>query len=220
MGGLGYGSHYYHSYFNGVFWAWIIAIILAVILMLTFLSKRNRGNYSGFLAFVYDLLNFNKLTISAVLKFIYLTFAIGYALTTIFGLFSYGFASFLVGLLGLVVGEIFLRIGFEIIMMVVIGVTNLIEINETLRGKKSENRPEFVEPDTDKYAANISEKANEVAKKLKEHKENASKAETAKPIEKVDAEEVAEEPVAPTPKPRKPRAKKVKVEPKPEENQE
>lgn len=199
----------YHNYYYGRglldgAWIFIVALIIAIILMLTFLSKNNKGKYHGFLKGLYDFLNFRKLTINAVLRLIYLVVAITGALSYIFSMFSYGIGGFFVYLFALVVYEIVLRLGFELIMLLVVGVSNIIEINEKLNDKK-EDKFEFYELDTDKYASKITEGAEKVIDKIKEKTKST-------PEEKEEVKQEVVEELKPAPKARKPRARKPKVE--------
>ena len=188
-------------------WTFIAALIIAIILMITFLSKGNRDKYHGFLKGFYDFLNFRKLTVNAVLRFIYLVIAITGALTFVFSMFSNGIGGFFVGLFAFIVYELVLRITFELIMLLVIGVTNIIEINDKLNNKK-EDSFEFYEPDTDKYASKLSVGAEKVMDKIKE-KTKADQGLTEKTEE---MKETAPQEEKTAPKARKPRARKPKAE--------
>lgn len=132
---------------NIAFWMWIVAILVAVVLMLTFLAKRNEGRYHGFLGGLYNFLNFRSLTISTILRFIYLVLAISFIFGAFSIMFSYGFLGFLGSLLLVAILEVFLRLAFESMMLVVVGVTNIVEINDKLGPTDPQHRIKFVEPE-------------------------------------------------------------------------
>ena len=166
-------TYYYRSPFNANFAIVIIVLVVAVLLMLCFLGKQNRGKFHGFLGKLYDFLNFRSFTIAAIIKFIYLFVALMIAFSFLLNAFDYGFGGFLATLLGLLLSEVLVRVMFELIMMVVVGVTNVIEINDKLGG--ASDRPNFVDPDTTKYADKISKGANALGEKIKETAENITK---------------------------------------------
>lgn len=165
--------NFYYTYNNPFkdLWIWVVVVIAAILLMICFLGKQNRGKYQGFLGHLYDFLNFRSFTLASVMKFIYLVAALGTAITTILGLFNNGFGGFLAGLLGLVIAEVLIRIMFEFLMLLIIGVSNVIEINDKLGGGNSD-KPTFVEPDTEKYANKLSKQATVIGEKIKEKTEN------------------------------------------------
>lgn len=211
--GYGYYNSYYNMY-NSFLLLLIIAVILVIILMLTFLSKRNENKYTGFLKTLYDFLNFKKLTISVILKFIYLFLAIFLAFVSIMMLFNGGLSGVLTAVVYFVVSEVVLRIGFEFSMLLIVGVTNLIEINEKINNKR-EHEISFVEPDTDKYASIISEQANKVKDKFKEQSEKKEETKENVSLEEVEEESESEEK---TEKVKKPRARKKAIEKEENEN--
>ena len=190
-----YGYYYGSSSPFSIAWVWPLALIAAILVMIFFLGKQNKGKYTGFLGFLYNFLNFRSFTLAAVLKFLYVFFALGIALTSLASLFAFGFYGFIVGLIGFVFGELFLRLVFESAMLLVVGVTNIVEINNHLGGNQEQLK--FVEPDTEKAADTLSKSASTVNAKLKEkieeQKELAAKKAAEKAEEKAKAEKEAEE---------------------------
>ena len=97
----------------------------------TFLKKDNEGKYTGFLGWMYDFLTFKKLTIENVLKILYLICAIFVTLSS-FATISTSFIAFL---LYLVVGNLVVRIAYELILVRLIICRNTTEINKKLDKK-------------------------------------------------------------------------------------
>lgn len=113
----------------------LLAVIGGVVLYAVFLSPKNEGRYKGILGELYDFLNFRKLIIEGVLRFLYVIAA---CVTTVYGIIQIFLAdTFAEGLLyGLgfaVLGNLALRIAFELVLMFVLICRNLIEINQKLR---------------------------------------------------------------------------------------
>ena len=94
-------------------------------------KKDNEGKYTGFLGWMYDFLTFKKLTIENVLKILYLICAIFVTLSS-FATISTSFIAFL---LYLVVGNLIVRIAYELILVRLIICRNTTEINKKLDKK-------------------------------------------------------------------------------------
>ena len=54
----------------------IVGIIGAIVLYTVFLKKSNEGKFTGFAGWLYEYLNFQKLSIEAVLKIVYIIVAV------------------------------------------------------------------------------------------------------------------------------------------------
>lgn len=109
----------------------VLAIVGGMVLYFTFLKKDNEGKYTGFLGWMYDFLTFKKLTIENVLKILYLICAIFVTLSS-FATISTSFIAFL---LYLVVGNLVVRISYELILVRLIICRNTTEINKKLDKK-------------------------------------------------------------------------------------
>ncbi len=123
----------------------IISIILALaatILAFIFIlpdKKRSRLNFLG--KFVHDLCNFKFLVIEKILQFVYVTmtaYCILYGFLSIFTFYDTwggvrwaGQGGFLIMLLGPIV----VRIAFELIMMAILAVKNIVQINNKLKNQ-------------------------------------------------------------------------------------
>lgn len=109
----------------------VIAVIGALILYFTFLSKRNDGKFKGFLGWTYEFLNFKKFTIEAILKITYLMLTIFITLAS-FALISTSVGAFF---LALILGNLVLRIIYEFSLIMLVICRNTIEINNKLNKK-------------------------------------------------------------------------------------
>ena len=118
----GYGSGYGYGYGGpsqgAIIWiiiSIVIAIVGGLVLYFTFMSKKNRGRFKGFLGGLYEFLHFRKIVIETILKIAYLILAIAVTL----GSFAFIGQSFLAFLVILILGNLLLRISYEMTMMMV-----------------------------------------------------------------------------------------------------
>lgn len=106
----------------------ILAIIGGIVLYFTFLSKKNKGKFTGFLGWLYDFLTFKKMMIENVLKILYIIVALFVTLSS-FGLISISFLAFL---LTLVIGNVLTRVIYELLLVKLVICKNTTEINKKL----------------------------------------------------------------------------------------
>jgi hypothetical protein len=106
--------------------ALICAIVGSILVFVLFLRKENETKYTGFVKWLYDYLQFNKLTIDIILRFTYLFLAIFITVAS-FGLISTSFLGFL---LTLILGNLVLRVIYEFSMLVILIHRNVRELNE------------------------------------------------------------------------------------------
>lgn len=106
--------------------ALICAIVGSILVFVLFLRKENESKYTGFVKWLYDYLQFNKLTIDIILRFTYLFLAIFITVMS-FGLISTSFLGFL---LTLILGNLVLRVVYEFSMLVILIHRNVRELNE------------------------------------------------------------------------------------------
>jgi len=131
------------SAFSGMSNGWtiaamILAVIGGIVLYFTFLSKKNEGKFTGFTAWLYDFFTFKKMVIEHILKIIYLILAIFITLWS-FNVISIHFGYFLLVLVG---GNLILRIGYELTLVVLIVCRNTTEINKKLDKKELGDKKE------------------------------------------------------------------------------
>lgn len=117
-----------------IIWVVIAAISLigGLILYFTFLSRKNEGKFKGFLGWIYEFLNFKRFTIEAILKTTYLILTIFITLSsfTIIPSTPIGF------LLMLILGNLALRLVYEISLIMLTICRNTTDINNKLNKKE------------------------------------------------------------------------------------
>lgn len=109
----------------------VVAVVLGIVLYFTFLRKKNDGKFKGFLGWMYDFLNFKKLTFEAILKITYLILALFITLSS-FSVITSSFSAFL---LILILGNVGLRIMYEFSLIMFLICRNTTEINSKLNKK-------------------------------------------------------------------------------------
>lgn len=114
----------------------VVAIIGGIALYFTFLSKKNEGKFTGFWGWIYEFLTFKKMVIENILKVLYLILAIFVTLSS-FALISANFLSFL---LCLVVGNLIVRICYELFLVVLVICRNTTEINKKMKDQNNNNQ--------------------------------------------------------------------------------
>ena len=114
----------------------VLAIVGGIVGYIMFVSKKNNGEYTGFVAWLHEFLNFKKFLVEIILKVTYAIFAIYITLSS----FSYIGFSIAYFFLYLVFGNIILRLVYELIMFIVTLVNNTTEINQKLGKNKKEEK--------------------------------------------------------------------------------
>ena len=121
----------------------ILAIVGGVVLYLTFLSKKNEHKFTGILGWLYDFLNFKNMILEMILKVLYLIIAGFITLYSVVILFAgpgnFG-ANFLSFLMFLIVGNIIVRVTYELLLMTIMLCRNVSDINKKLK-KEEKNEP-------------------------------------------------------------------------------
>lgn len=116
----------------------VIAVVGGIVLYFTFLSKKNEGKFTGFLGWMYDFLTFKKMVIENILKILYLIGASFITLSS-FAAISSSFLSFL-GIL--VIGNLVVRIMYELFLVVLVICRNTTDISKKLDKKEITNKKE------------------------------------------------------------------------------
>ena len=106
----------------------VLAVVGGLVLYFTFLNKKNEGKFEGFKGWIYDFLTFKKMVIENILKIVYLILAIFITLSS-FGVISASFISFL---LYLVIGNLVLRVVYELSLVILIICRNTTEMNKKM----------------------------------------------------------------------------------------
>ena len=126
----------------GVFFA-----IIATILLCIFVVPEKKGQaLSGFLLVLHDIFNFKNLLLEKIVKVLYVFATCICIFIGFFMIFArndyyyYSESTFLPGILLMILGPIFVRITYELLMMTILLVKNVIAINNKLtEAKKGEN---------------------------------------------------------------------------------
>lgn len=118
------------------------ALIVALVVYFTFLSRRNNGRFTAFLGGVYDLLNFNRLILEGIFKILYLLVTIFFISLCLFFMYQ-DKGNFALYFINLIVGVIAIRIGYEVILMVIMLCKNVSDIN---RKMKSDQKNSITNP--------------------------------------------------------------------------
>lgn len=107
----------------------VVAIVGGVALYFTFLNKNNENKFKGFLANLYNYLNFKVFIVDHLFRILYIINAILLTLIS----FVFIKQSFLAFILILIVGNIVLRIMYELGLLIFELFKNLKEINGKLK---------------------------------------------------------------------------------------
>ena len=152
-----YDSYYdYSSYYRStdptpfLIISAVAALVVTILLFVLVLPDKKRPILNGFFKGIADIFNFRTLLIEKIVKFLYTFMTIFAVLMGFFMLFiqQYGQSRALKGILVMLVSPIAIRLIFEITMMAILLVKNVIEINNKLGYKNTD-----VKKDGDAFSA-------------------------------------------------------------------
>ncbi len=136
----------------------LFAIVLTVLSGVFIMPAKKRAGMNKFFKLVHDLFNFKWLILENVLKYIYVFLTIFIILTGFFtmtiGAIKYDYAAselFFSGFLTMILGPVAVRIVYELLMMAILAVKNIISINNKLKNQNEDA------PNDDIFAADFSE---------------------------------------------------------------
>lgn len=114
----------------------ILAVIVGVVLFVTFMSKKREGKHQGFLEKVYNFLNFNRFYAENLVRLLYVIAVcvlvlVGIALMLL-GLDAHASAIFWMGAGLLVLGNLAARICCELVMMFIILCRKTVSVDRRL----------------------------------------------------------------------------------------
>lgn len=114
----------------------IAATVLACIFIMPE-KKKEELKKSKFLLWLHDLVNFKALLIEKIMKVLYVFSTCACILVGFFMLFAKTYSKSLAvdGLLLMILGPIVIRIVYEMIMLAIIAVNNIIQINKKMPGE-------------------------------------------------------------------------------------
>lgn len=134
-----YKTNYLSSVASSSIWliiSFVLAIVGGILVYFLFLSKKNEGKFTGFVAWLYDFLSFKKMFLEALLKITYLIVAI-YVTLSSFALIGTSFIAFLVSL---VLGNVMTRVVYEFALILLVICRNTTEISKKLGDKNSDKQ--------------------------------------------------------------------------------
>lgn len=111
--------------------AFIAALVCTVLLMVLVTPEKRRAGLNKFFKAVADICNFKGLVLEYIVRALYIFLTIFAVLMGFFMLFQEPMA----GLMTMILGPIVLRIVFELYMMIILLVKNVIQINKKLPGQ-------------------------------------------------------------------------------------
>ena len=126
----------------------VLAVAGAILAFIFIMPAKKRSSLPKFLQVLHDIFTFKGLMIEAILRFLYVFytfFCIVAGFLLLFGIEVKGYQvpadeTFKVGLFLMILGPIFLRLAFELLMLAVLLVKNVIEINKKLSKKTGETK--------------------------------------------------------------------------------
>ena len=118
----------------------VIGLIVTIILYVTVMSKRKDGLLSPFAQFLHNYFHFKQLYVEVVLKFVFALLTIACITGGFFLLFVEKRYDELrwIGIALMILGPIALRFVYEMFMMFILLVQNVIDINKKLKGGAQE----------------------------------------------------------------------------------
>ena len=106
--------------------ALVAAIVGSILTYVLFLRKENEGKYTGFAKWLYEFLQFSKLYVEEIVKFTYIFLVIFVTISS----FTVISTNFMLFLYQLIVGNIELRVAYELIKILIEIHKNVKELNE------------------------------------------------------------------------------------------
>ena len=116
----------------------VLAVVGTVLIFIFILPGDKRAGLPKFGKWIHDFLNFKNLVVEAVLKFLYILCTLFVVLDGFFTIFTenyMGQSNALQGLLTMVFGPITVRLAFELLMLLILLVKNVMAINRRLSGE-------------------------------------------------------------------------------------
>lgn len=134
----------------------ILALSATVLAFIFIIPDKKRASLKGILRLLHDIFNFKFMIIEKIFQFLYV-FATAYAIVSgFFELFSfdwYGNWTGYTGFLTMILGPIIIRIVYELVMLALIAVKNIIQINNKLKNQNEDVKDDstFAMPDFKDY---------------------------------------------------------------------
>ena len=135
---------YYYGYQNyaaGVIGILVLAVALTALLVVLVLPKEKDGHLPSVFQMLYDLFSPKTLVMEKLLQILYVfltCLAVLYGIVVFFSGFFSGFQNLALGLVILAVGPILLRVGYELILLLVMQVKTTREIHQKLTQRRGD----------------------------------------------------------------------------------
>lgn len=163
MNPLNFGNLFY-SLGGAAVAVFLLAVAATVLAFIFITPDKKRGKLNAFGKALHDFLNFRYLIVEKILQALYIFFT---AMTVIEGVFMlfmapYGHWMGGYGLLTMIVGPIVIRLIFELLMMVILLVKNVIAINGKLKNQNEgtgDAANVFAAPDLSEVKETLRQKA-------------------------------------------------------------
>ena len=123
-----YSYYYYYDFLESMPIAVLVAVILGIVMYFTFLRKENEDKYTGWKKTVYDFFNFNKFYTEEIMKLVYILVTAAFVVIGAMLLFVEPVTGFLL----LTLGNVALRVSYELIMMFVIFCRKTVSIDKKM----------------------------------------------------------------------------------------
>ena len=116
----------------------IFGLIVTILAFIFFLPEEKKEKFKDnkFLLWLHDVLHFKTLLIEKILRFLYILCTAAVIFAGFFTKGNFG-ANLLGGLLTMIIGPIVVRIVYELMMLAIIAVNNIIQINKKMPGAVS-----------------------------------------------------------------------------------
>lgn len=118
----------------------ILAIVATILAFIFIIPEKRREKLGSFGRFLHDTCNFKYLVVEKILQALYVfstAFVILNGFFTMFGNYM-GAAGVLAGILTMVLGPVAVRLVYELLMMAILLVRNVISINKKLKSSDDE----------------------------------------------------------------------------------
>ena len=116
----------------------VLSVVGTVLIFIFILPGDKRAGLPKFGKWIHDFLNFKSLVVEAVLKFLYILSTLFVILDGFFTIFTTNYMgqnNALQGLLTMIFGPIAVRLAFELLMLLILLVKNVMAINRRLSGE-------------------------------------------------------------------------------------
>ncbi len=111
--------------------ATVISLILVILLYIYILPESKRPHLNQLFRFIHDFLTIKSLWIDKIFRFFFVLTAVSCLVFGVFMLFDD--STFLAGLLMIIFGPILSRVAYEMMLLMIMLVENVMEINKKLK---------------------------------------------------------------------------------------